>query len=133
MIYLHAATAPQAATELTDVIAGELAALSQDRPSEDELQRAKAQLKVGLLSALESSAARAEQMARHLMAYDRVIPKQDLIDRVDAVTADDVLACARQTARRPVTISVAGAGRQSQSLADHAASQFSKLNVKEGV
>lgn len=133
MIYLHAATAPEAATELTDVISSELAAMCAAGPTDDELLRAKAQLKVGLLSALESSAARAEQMARHLIAYDRVIDKQDLIDRVDAVSPEDVLTCARQTAASAPTVSVAGAGNSSLSLARHAADKMSQRAVLEGV
>lgn len=124
MIYLHAAMAPQAAGELTDIIAAELSAMCDKPPLETEVLRSKAQLKVGLLMALESSAARAEQMARHLSAYDRVISKDDLIARVDAVTPDDVLHCARATAASVPTISVVGAGKRSQQIAEHAAHQF---------
>lgn len=119
MIYLHAATAPEAARELTEVIQAELAKLCDAAPSEQELQRAKAQLKVGLLSALESSAARAEQMARHLIAYDHVISKDELIDRVDSVTGDDVLDCARSTANSALTYSVVGAGAYTDALIAH--------------
>ncbi len=133
MIYLHTATAPEAAGELTGVIASELAAMCQRPPTLDELQRSQAQLKVGLLSALESSAARAEQMARHLVAYDRVISKEDLIDRVDAVTPDDVLACARDMAASVVTFSVVGAGAESQRLLDEAGKQFALHETREGV
>ena len=45
---------------------------------------------------LESSSARAEQMARHLMTHDRLMPKEELIDRVDNVGIDDVKAFAGQ-------------------------------------
>lgn len=124
MIYLHTATAPDAAGALNDVIASELDAMCQSPPALEELHRAKAQLKVGLLSALESSAARAEQMARHLMAYGRVISKDDLIDRVDAVSAEDVLDCAQKTVAQAVTYSIVGAGANGQRLVDEAGRLF---------
>jgi len=133
MIYLHTATAPEAAGELTRVIASELDAMCQQPPTAEELQRSQAQLKVGLLSALESSAARAEQMARHLVAYDRVISKEDLIDRVDAVTPDDVLVCARDMAESAVTFSVVGAGATGQRLLDEADTQLTRHKTREGV
>ncbi len=133
MIYLHAATAPDAAGELTCVVGDELAALCDQPPTAAELQRSKAQLKVGLLSALESSAARSEQMARHLMAYGQVISKEDLIARVDAVTADDVLDCARHTVNSRATISVVGAGQNSQPVAERAATQLAKSQPRDVV
>ena len=132
MIYLHTATAPEAAAGLTDVIASELASLCEQPPTDNEIQRAKAQLKVGLLSALESSAARAEQMARHLIAYDRVISKEDLIARVDSVTAADVLTCARQTAERAATVSVVGAGEREAEVVEHVAARFTMPKTQEG-
>lgn len=133
MIYLHAATAPEAAVPLTDVIVGELSAMCAAPPSSDEMQRAKAQLKVGLLSALESSAARSEQMARHLMVYDKVIAKDELIARVDAVTPSDVLDCARSLLHHPVTVSLAGAGKSSQDLAGEVQMRFDQLSIAERV
>ena len=132
MTYLHTATAPEAACELTSVIADELSALCQTPPAVSEVERAKAQLKVGLLGALESSAARAEQMARHLVAYDRVISKEDLIDRVDAVSPEDVLEAARQTAASKVTFSVVGAGTFGDRLLDDANEQFKLLETRDG-
>ncbi len=132
MIYLHTATAPEAAGELTSVIASELAAMCQTPPMLAEVERSKAQLKVGLLSALESSAARAEQMARHLVAYDRVISKEDLIARVDAVSPQDVLTCARQTADSKVTFSVVGAGTFGKRLLDDANEQFKLHETQDG-
>ncbi|GJE74835.1 M16 family metallopeptidase [Methylorubrum suomiense] len=62
---------------------------------EAELARAKAQLKVSLLSALETPGGRIERNARQLLAWGRVIPPQELIAKVDAVTVEDTRAAAR--------------------------------------
>ncbi len=90
MFGVYAGTAPDAVEPLMGVVWGELNALRHGGPRQDEIDRAKAQLKAGLLMSLESSGARAEQMARHLLAHGRVLTPEELIARVDAVTADDV-------------------------------------------
>jgi predicted Zn-dependent peptidase len=56
----------------------------------DEMNRAKAQIKVSLLAALESSSARAEQIARQILFYGRVLPREEIIGRVDALSLEDV-------------------------------------------
>ena len=43
-------------------------------------QRAKAQLKAGLLMSLESCSARAEQMARQLLVAGRLVPVEEIIE-----------------------------------------------------
>ncbi len=65
----------------------------------DELGRAKAQLRAGLLMALEGSSARAEQLARHLLVFDRVVPVDEIVARIDAVGPADVEATARAIGR----------------------------------
>ena len=54
----------------------------------DEVERAKAQLKVSLLVAMESSSSRAEQIARQHMAYGRLIDADEILREVDAVTVE---------------------------------------------
>jgi len=57
---------------------------------EAEIARAKAQLKVALLAALETPGGRIERNARQLLAWGRVIPSEEIVARVDAVSVDDV-------------------------------------------
>ena len=53
--------------------------------SEDEIARARAQMKVSLFAALESSSARAEQMARQILAHGRLVPREEVMAKIDAV------------------------------------------------
>src|SRR5262249_13931052 len=91
-------------------------------PSEAELARSKAQLKAGLLIGLESSSARAEQMARQLLLFDRLIATPELIERIDSVTpeATRVLA-ARLVGPAQPSVVVVGAGRAGEAFARTAA------------
>lgn len=124
MTYLHAATAPELMDELSDVVAKEFHDMCQTPPSETEVDRAKAQLKVGLVSALESSAARAEQMARHLIGFGRLFSADELIARVEAVSRQEVLAYAQDIARGRTTVSIAGAGERSRGFGEQVAARF---------
>jgi hypothetical protein len=53
-----------------------------------ELDRARAQMKAGLLMGLESPSARAERNARLVAIWDRVPPLEETVARIDAVTLE---------------------------------------------
>lgn len=118
---IHAATGTDMMTELSEVVAKELVEVAVKGATPAEIERAKAQLKAGLLMGLESSSARAEQMARHIMGYGRVIPADEIIRRVDAVGANEVKAFARQLIAGKPSVVVVGSGRKSREQAEHLA------------
>jgi predicted Zn-dependent peptidase len=91
---LYAGTDAADADELMRVVVDEITAAA-DTITEAEVARAKAQMKAGLLMALESSGARAEQLARHIMAYGRPIPLEEIVAKVDAVTVESTRAAGR--------------------------------------
>ena len=68
--------------------------------TETEVDRAKAQMKAGLLMALESSGARVGQLARQMLAYGRPIPLEEIVAKVDAVTVESARAAGRALHRR---------------------------------
>ncbi len=75
--------------------------------SEVEVERAKAQLKVSVLVALESSSARAEQIARQHLAFGRTIGRAEVIAKINAIGVDDARrAGARMLASAPTVASV---------------------------
>jgi predicted Zn-dependent peptidase len=91
MFGLYAGTDAIDAPELMRVVVDEIAAAA-DTISEAEVARAKAQMKAGLLMALESSGARAEQLARQIIIYGRPIPMDEIVARVDTVTVESARA-----------------------------------------
>jgi predicted Zn-dependent peptidase len=88
-----------------------------------EIARAKAQLKVALLSALETPGGRIERNARQLMAWGRVIPSAEVIAKVDAVTVEDVRAAGRTLLTGAPTLAAIGPIRKLPSL-DRIAAQL---------
>lgn len=117
MLGIGAATGTDALPSLITVVARELHALAAEGPAAGEVARAKAQLKSGLLMALESSAARAEQMARQLLAFGRLVPACEIVERIDAVTADCVRDLAATIFSSRPSVALVGAGRKSRALA----------------
>jgi predicted Zn-dependent peptidase len=91
MFGLYAGTDAIDAPELMRVVVDEIGTAA-DTITEAEVARAKAQMKAGLLMALESSGARAEQLARQIIIYGRPIPMDEIVARVDAVTVESARA-----------------------------------------
>jgi predicted Zn-dependent peptidase len=109
---VHAATSDSQVEELVQVIMTQLHAVALEGPNAPELERAKAQLKASLLMSLESSEARAAQVARDTLVFGRQLTTKELIERIESVTAADVGALAASFAlmKEPVTASVGPAG-----------------------
>jgi predicted Zn-dependent peptidase len=94
MFGLYAGTDAIDAPELMRVVVDEIASAA-DTITETEIVRAKAQMKAGLLMALESSGARAEQLARQIIVHGRPIPIDEIVGKVDAVTVESTRAAGR--------------------------------------
>jgi predicted Zn-dependent peptidase len=94
MFAVYAGTDPRDTTELMEVV-GEQLFEAAEKTTEAEIARAKAMMKVGLLMALESSGARADQLARQLLFYGRVVPVDEIVRRIDAVTVEGMRAAAK--------------------------------------
>jgi predicted Zn-dependent peptidase len=133
LLAVHAATGTETMASLIDVTGGELADVAQNGPSTAELNRAKAQLKAGLLMSLESSSARAEQMARHMLAHGRIVGSDELIRKVDAVSVEHVGQFARRLLAQRPSVAVVGAGKASSRLASEAAARMGGGSVSSEV
>jgi predicted Zn-dependent peptidase len=117
MFGLYAGTDAADVPELMQVVIDQLAATAETL-SETEIERAKAQMKAGLLMALESSGARAEQIARQIIAYGRPIPLDEVVAKIEAVTVDSARAAGRALmSRSRPAVAALGPGRGLESAA----------------
>jgi len=94
MFGIYAGTDAGDVNELMNVTVDEMGAATATI-NESEVARAKAQIKVGLLMALESSGARARQLANQILVYGRPIPIEELVAKVDAVTVESARAAGK--------------------------------------
>jgi predicted Zn-dependent peptidase len=81
---IYAGTGEDDVRELMPVVMNELSAIG-DTVRSEEIARVKAQLKAGLLMAMENTRARAERLGQHLLIFGRPIPVAEIVERVDAV------------------------------------------------
>ena len=108
---LYTGTDPADAPEMMEVVI-DIMNDAVETLTEAEIASAKAQMKAGLLMALESCSSRAEQLARHVLAYGRPQTAQELVDRIDAVSVESTRDAARAllSRSRPAVVAL-GSGR----------------------
>jgi predicted Zn-dependent peptidase len=108
---LYTGTDPADAPEMVEVIVDEMNN-AVETLTETEIARSKAQMKAGLLMGMESCSARAEQMARHILAYGRPLTVDELVARIDAVSVESTRNAARGllSRSRPAVVAL-GDGR----------------------
>ncbi|MBB6249701.1 M16 family metallopeptidase [Nitrospirillum iridis] len=92
---IYAGTGPEQVAELVPVVCGEVVGVV-GTIREEEVARARAQLKSSLVMALESSMARCEQVGQQMLIHGRPIPVAEMLARVDAVDVAAVERCARR-------------------------------------
>lgn len=95
-LMVYAGTSRDSAVKVVSSIVDEFRTLKRSPVDEEELQRAKAQLKGSLMLSLESSTARMSNLARQEMYYDRFVGMSEVIDRIEAVTVHDVMNVAQE-------------------------------------
>ena len=93
---IYAGTTNKELKELMPVICGEIRKIRTTKVTEKELRRAKTQLKASMLMALESSSSTAEVLARQHLLFNRLIPVDEMIERVENVSVEDVQKIANQ-------------------------------------
>ncbi|MGJ4905700.1 pitrilysin family protein [Bradyrhizobium sp. HKCCYLRH2060] len=108
---LYTGTDPADAPEMMEVVV-DIIGNAVETLSEAEVARAKAQMKAGLLMALESCSARAEQLARHILAYGRPQTLQEMVAKIEAVSVESTRDAARALlARSKPAVVALGTGR----------------------
>lgn len=73
-----------------------------------EINRAKAQIKVGLLVSSESPGRRADQIARQMLALDRIPSREELIKRIEAVDRMALIRAVQSLKQAPPTLVILG-------------------------
>jgi len=104
---IYAGTGEREAAELMPVTLEELGKV-QHSITGGELHRARAQLKAGLLMSLESTGSRCEQLARQWQIFGRVIPTEETVQKIEAVTEADIRAVAAKIFRQRPTLATLG-------------------------
>ena len=104
---IYAGCGEEEVAELVPVLCDEVVGVTKG-VTEPELQRARAQVKASVLMSLESTSSRCELLARQKVIYGRPVPVAEVVEKVMAVTADDVIRTAKRLFASTPTVAALG-------------------------
>jgi predicted Zn-dependent peptidase len=105
---IQAATGADDIKALVPVVMTELAKIAENI-DQQEIDRARAQIRSGLLMTQESPAARAGQLARQMMLFGRLISNEELMERLENINTDRLTDLAgRLFCGEKITLSAVG-------------------------
>ncbi len=117
MMTIYAGTSGEDISELAGLTMRELMRSAEDM-STREMERARTQMKAGLLMGLESPSSRVERMARLVGIWDRVPDLTETVEKIDAVTLDEIRAIGAKIAgEAAMAMAVYGPAEDAPSLA----------------
>jgi predicted Zn-dependent peptidase len=93
---VYAGTSLASAAKVVRSVVSEFRDLKTKPVPEEELRRSKDQLKGSLMLSLESSTARMSNLARQEMYFDRFQDLDELIEKIEAVTVEDLQSLAQE-------------------------------------
>ncbi len=93
---IYAGTSPEKLSEVIDLSIAEMKKIKRKGVSADELGLAKEQTVASILLSLESTAARAENLAHNEMVHARQIPVEETLQKLEAVKIEEIKAIANE-------------------------------------
>ncbi|MTH97326.1 M16 family metallopeptidase [Roseibium sp. RKSG952] len=115
---IYAGTSADQVAKLATITIDEMKRAAEDMTSE-EVARARAQMKAGMLMGLESPSNRAERLARLVQIWGRVPSLEDTVAKIDAVSTEDVRVFAEQMAiKAPAALALYGPVSGAPTLAE---------------
>jgi len=104
---VYAGTGEGDVPELVPVLCDEIKRVGID-VDDDEIARARAQHKAGMMMGLEAAGARAEQLGRQMYVYGRHVSPAELVAEIDRVDAETVRRVANRLTRSSPVVAAIG-------------------------
>jgi predicted Zn-dependent peptidase len=108
LVGVYAGCAPGKVEEVLDLTRAELDRVARDGVTDEEIARGKGMVKGSYVLGLEDTGSRMSRIAKSELLYGDLMAVDDLLGRVDAVTADEVNAIAADLFARPMSLAVVG-------------------------
>lgn len=106
---IYAGTEAKQLPVLMPVVVDEIKKICNEKVTEKEFNRAKMQMKAGIKMGLESSSSTAEVLARQNLIYNRSLTTDEVVQKIDAVTIDDIRKTATEIFASKPTYTLLGA------------------------
>ncbi len=105
---VYAGCTPGKADEVLALVGAELVDIAAGGLGADEIERGKGQMRGGTVLGLEESSARMSRIGKSELVYGDVLTVEELLARIDAVTAADVAEVAAYLLAQPRCLTVVG-------------------------
>lgn len=112
---IYAACEDKKSKEVIDIIRFECGKIAEDI-SEEELQKAKTQLKASLLMGLESSSTRMERLANQILLHKKISTPAETAQKIENIQLDSVKNLINQILKSKPTLAVIGNGKDIENL-----------------
>lgn len=99
---------PDRLGEVAGVVREVLASVARDGVTDEEIARAKGQLRGGLVLGLEDTSSRMSRIGKNELNYGVYLSVEQTLARFQSVTTDEVSALAKELLTRPVAAAVVG-------------------------
>ncbi|MFP4174105.1 MAG: M16 family metallopeptidase [Candidatus Hydrogenedentota bacterium] len=96
MFGVYAAVAPENLKTVLALCAREMRDIRDNAMPEEELTLNREQLKGGMLMSMESTFNRMARLAKSLQYHGRIVPLQEVLDNLEAITVNDVQTLAQE-------------------------------------
>ena len=87
---VYSGTSPKTAEQVIDLVRAEFKNVRQNNITEKELERSKNQFRGSIVMSQEGMNSRMMRIGRNELTYDRVIPIDEIMGKITAVTLDDI-------------------------------------------
>lgn len=108
MFGVYAGCVPRKVDDVLAICRDELAEVAAHGITADELDRGRGQLRGNLVLGLEDTGSRMSRIGKAELVYGELLSVDDIIDRIGAVTLDDVASVAQDLLAAPPTLAVVG-------------------------
>jgi predicted Zn-dependent peptidase len=108
MVGIYAGCAPGKVDEVLQVCREQLDLVATKGVTDEEIARAKGQLRGSLVLGLEDTGSQMSRIGKAELVYGEVLPVEEVLARFEAVTPDDVRDVAADVLRRPLSLGIIG-------------------------
>ena len=108
MFGVYAGCSPAKVDEVLQLCRAELDAAADKGVSDEEIRRAQGQMRGSLVLGLEDTGSQMSRIGKAELVHGEVLPVDEILARIDAVTPDDVRAVADDVLRRPLSLGIIG-------------------------
>ena len=105
---VYAGCAPSKVGQVLRLVRAELASVAEHGMRDDEVRRSQGNLRGQMVLGLEDTGSRMSRLGKAELVHGEVLTADQVLDRIAAVTPDDVREVARDVLNRPLSLAVIG-------------------------